>query len=253
MHAYTYGMYTGIYQSSSAMSGLEKWQDAVSQNIASTNVSGYKKIDTVFNSEGVANMSTEDFATELEVQLVGTKNKTAFTQGMLTQTGDPMNVAIDGNGFFQVQQADGTTLFTRNSNFKIDNNYRLVNFSGNTVLDEAGREITFGNNKGDIDISQDGLITVDGVEVARIGVYNVPDTSQLLRAEGGFIASPDMDVGAVALENPRVLQGYAEQSNVNPITEMVSLIQVNRAYEANTKVISTLDQIMGRVNQNLAV
>jgi len=246
-------MYTGIYQSSSAMTGLEKWQDAVSQNIASTNVSGYKKVETVFNSEAVGNMSSQDFATELQVQLVGSQNKTSFTQGMLTQTGDPLSVAIDGEGFYQVQQNDGTTLFTRNSNFKIDNTSRLVNFNGDPILDDSGGEISFGNNTGEMNVSRDGLITIDGIEVSRIGVFSVPDTTQLMRAEGGFVAAPDTDVGAVAMDEPSVLQGYAEQSNVNPIAEMVNLIQVNRAYEANSKVVKTLDQIMGKVNQNLAI
>lgn len=234
------------------MTGLEKWQTATTQNIAAAGVSGYKKTDTSFSAQAQGGIRTGDFAGLLRTQTVSAQNSISFTQGQLTQTDNPLSVAIDGEGFFELERPDGSIIYSRDGLFSLSENGELMDRNGYRVLPTAGT-IRFNPEDGPVSIGPEGMISQGDTAVAKLSVVRIANKENLARVTGGFAEVDGTDVGRETVETPRLLQGYYEASNVNPIEEMINLIQVSRAYQTNSKIVQSFDQLQGKVNQNLAV
>jgi flagellar basal body rod protein FlgG len=238
-------MNVGLYQSAASLSALERWQDAVSQNIGAGQVPGYRGRTVSFSSQDDGQFTLGSAAAgsgSSQGASFPTANKSvSFKAGEMQPTGRPLDLAIQGTGFFQVQMPDGTRAYTRNGTFSQRADGTLVNASNDPVLSEAGNPIVLNSSGGPVTVTQDGTVSQGDAQVARISVTSFSNTAGLVPISSSLlVASPS--AGAAAAEHPGVIQGYIESSNVSPLFEMVNLVQVSRVYEANQKVISNADQ-----------
>lgn len=252
-----------------AKTGMEAQQmqlDNVSHNLANASTNGYKRQHAVFEDLMYQNLRQAGAATSEQSQLptglqVGLGVRTvatsrSFSQGNLQQTQNNLDIAVKGNGFFQIQLPDGTTGYTRDGAFKVDANGTMVTNNGYTLLPG----ITVPANATSLTIAQDGTVsvTVPGQVAAQnlgqlqlANFINPPGLEPLggnLYAETAASGTPN--VGAPGTESLGTLQqGFVETSNVNVVEELVAMIATQRAYELNSKAISTSDQMLAKLGQ----
>lgn len=247
-------MNIGLYQSASALSALERWQDAVAQNITSSDTNGYRKRTTNFSTTTAGQIQTDPgprAGSDTVFQTLFPKVNTAisFTTGQTQPTRRDMDIAIQGEGFFEVQMPDGSRAYTRNGEFRLSSDRTIMAGPGQ-VLTEAGAPITLLQNGQPLVMNRDGTLFQGDVAIGRLSVQRFADPSRLMPSTGGFfVPAPGMDPEPV--EEPELMQGYLESSNVTPLREMVDLVLISRAYEANQKIINTIEQQMQKTLEAL--
>lgn len=241
-------MNIGMYQSAASMSALERWQDAVSQNITSAQNTGYRKRTVQFSTEIAGEMHPDMRSRLGEDGGLGaifpkTTSGISFITGETQPTRRELDVAIQGEGFFEVQTPDGGRAYTRSGEFRVRPDRTLVTSADMEVLTDGGDPITLLPGGGPITINADGTFIQGTTRLGKLSVQQFENTAALIPTSGGlFIAGPG--AGMSEVEEPTLMQGYLEQSNVAPLREMVDLVLISRAYEANQKMITTLDQQM---------
>lgn len=215
-------MESANYITLTRQSGLLREMQTVANNIANANTSGYRREGLIFSEyiKGVDNGPSISMAT-------ARVRNTSFLQGALSQTGNAFDVAIEGEGFFMVETPQGERL-TRNGSFVVSAEGDLVNNDGLRVLDAGGAPIFIPPDATGVAISGDGTISADGRLLGQIGVVAPLDKIDLVR-EGGVLFRADGEIEPV--EDPRLHQGFVEHSNVDPVSEVVRMIEVQRAYE----------------------
>lgn len=214
--------------------GLQNEMLVIANNIANANTTGFKQEGILF-SEYVNSLSPDVESLSMATARV---RDTSEVQGVLQQTGGTYDVAIEGEGFFQIGAPDGIRL-TRAGSFTPDANGGLVNLDGYPVLDAGGAPVVIPQGQGPIGIAADGSISAGGNAVGQIGLVTVADPSMMTRA-GGVLFDPQGDV--LPVENPRMVQGFLEQSNVNPILQMGRMVEVQRAYELGQSLLEQEDE-----------
>ncbi|HWA85030.1 MAG TPA: flagellar hook-basal body protein [Opitutus sp.] len=248
-------MSIGIYQSAATLSALERWQDVVAQNITSSQITGYRKRTIDFSSQTAGELQPAGGTRTGEdnhVPLIFSKANTGinFTTGETEPTRRELDVAIQGDGFFELQMEDGSRVYTRNGEFRLTPDREIVSSSGYPLLSQSGSPITLLPNGAPVSISQDGSIFQGSTSLGKISVQHFTDPSQLSPlGTGYFRATPGAQPEPV--DHPELLQGYLEGSNVTPLREMVDMVLISRAYEANQKIIGTFDQEMDKTLQAL--
>lgn len=241
-------MNIGLYQSASALSALERWQDVVSQNITSSQTNGFRKRTVNFSTTTAGEIQTDPHAqpgddTAFETLFPKVNSGINFSTGQTEPTRRDLDVAIEGDGWFQVQMPDGTRAYTRNGEFRMRNDRTITTASGAEVLTDAGAPITLLPNGDPLVINHDGGLSQGGVSIGRLAVEKFADNSQLTPVAGGFFI-PTGNAQPEPVQKPELLQGYLESSNVQPLREMVDLVLISRAYEANQKIITSIDDQM---------
>ena len=238
----------GLYQSASALSALERWQDAVAQNITQSQNSGYRKRSVNFSTVSAGEIQTDPQGksggdTTVDALFPKVNSSINFGTGQTQPTKRDLDVAIQGDGFFEVQSANGTRAYTRSGEFTMRSDRTIVTSAGAEVLTQGGAPVTLLPNGQPLVINQDGTIFQGDVSLGKLSVVRFADNSRLVPAENGtFIATAGANPEPV--DHPELMQGYLESSNVTPLREMVDLVLISRAYEANQKIITTLDQQM---------
>jgi flagellar basal-body rod protein FlgF len=239
-------MNIGLYQSAASLSALEHWQSAVAQNISSSQVPGYRGRTVNFSAQdngqfmiGADGRPSSDSGQPASFPTV--TSGVSLAAGETQPTGRPLDLAVQGSGFFAVQMPDGTQAYTRNGSFSQSADGTIVNSSGFPVMSDSGAPIVLAQGAGPVTITQDGTVSQGDTQVARISVTSFSNTAGLVPISSGLLAATPAAAPA-ATAHPGVLQGYIESSNVSPLFEMVNLVQVSRAYEANQKVITNADQ-----------
>ena len=249
------------------MSSQQKMVDNIANNIANVNTTGFKRSTIAFQDLFYQTISTSKAGSgsngnnsgSAELQIGHGSRPVAtirnFSEGAVNQTNNPLDVAINGAGFFQIEMPDGSVAYTRDGNFSLNSSGEIVNNSGLPLA----QHITIPQDVVGIKISQDGVISAQ-----LSGNKGVVDLGQIelakfvnptgLNALGGNLYSKTEASGEPFLGNPgndsfgTVQQGYLEQSNVNIVSEMVKLIQAQRAYETNSKMVQTAEQMMSVTN-----
>ncbi|MFA5263326.1 MAG: flagellar hook-basal body protein [Opitutaceae bacterium] len=245
-------MNIGLYQSAASLSALERWQDAVSQNITSSQVSGYKKrtvdISAQLMGEHAADKNTR-VGDGMPAYFPRASYGISYQAGEVEPTRRDLDVAIQGEGFFAIQTSDGSKIYTRAGEFTMRNDRTLINASGAEVLSDGGNPIMATPQGGPIVINKDGSVYQRDVLLGKLQVVKFEDNSRLRpRGSGGFVAN-GMD--PIPVEKPEVIQGYLEGSNITPLREMVDLVTISRAYEANQKLIQSRDDLFGKALEKL--
>ncbi len=243
----------GFYQSASALNSLEQWQRQISENMAAGSIAGYKKAGTAFESFALGSLPTSTQSTapgQIPGNLPVSTESVDFSNGGMVNTKNPLDFAIQGNGFFGVQQNNGETLYTRNGQFHLDVEGNLVNNQGGVLLSPGGRPITVDPEGGPISSNNQGELMQDGEVFSSFMITEFVNPQNLIRSGGGFVVG-DEDPEGTEIEFPIVMQGYTEESNINPVIEMVNLIEISRAFEANQKVIQSYDDRSSKAIQAL--
>ena len=237
--------------------------NTIANNLANVSTTGFKKSKIEFSDMLYSHQKQQ--GTEVgggNVLPVGTEigsgsrvvsTSKVYTQGQLTQTGGNLDLAIDGDGFFQITRADGTYAYTRDGGFKLSSEGKLQTKDGSNVtfptLDPKASSVSIAPT-GEVTQTVAGVVSSVGtMELARF------NNAAGLRSIGGNLVEETTASGTVTLAQPgtssigKVEQGYLETSNVNVAEEMVNMILAQRAYEINSKAIQTSDQMLQQVNQ----
>jgi flagellar basal-body rod protein FlgG len=238
-------MITGIYQGAAAMNALERWQTAISGNLASGSVAGYKKDETSFSSAlaGSTRLQPGDLSAEVQQYAPKATTRISDSQGAVRQTGKDTDLAIQGAGFFQVNTPEGSKAYTRGGEFHVDNNSKLVNGQGLEVQSDAG-PIQIDPKLGPVSIDRSGQVSQGKTVLGKLMVMDLSKSGELQRSGSGLYVPADGSTPP-RVENPEVMQGYIEESNVVALQEMVNLIAVSRAYEVSQKLITSIDKTTG--------
>ena len=246
--------FTGLSQGASALDSLEKWQDAISKDIAYANKVGYRSAAVGFEGVSHGEMPSATHTSFVEF-LKGVTPKervqTSFAQGDLTPTENPHDFGINGSGFFELETEDGEKVYTRNGEFRFDKENTLVTNTGAKVMGEGGA-ISRQATGGEIAVNRNGVIFQDGQEIGRFKVVEIENLGALQESRDGFVGNGNDPLVTKDRENPEVYQGVVEKSNVSSVRRMMDLIQVLRAHEMNQKVITTFDQQMSQAIQYLS-
>jgi flagellar basal-body rod protein FlgG len=258
-------MIRALYTAASGMNAQQSNIDNVAHNLANVNTTGFKKSrlefqDLVYQQlkvAGTPNSPTADSPSGVEMG-VGTKQVATtrdFSSGNLRQTSGPIDLAIEGAGFFQVQLPDGTTGYTRAGALHMSAEGALVTGDGNPI--QPGLTIPKGATT--ISVSKDGIVsaTVAGqTAVQQVGTIELASFQNAggLRALGGNLFATTTASGEPTTAVPgadglgSIAQGFLEESNVSVVEEMVNMIMGQRAYEANSKVVKAADEMLSQVN-----
>ncbi len=240
----------GIYTITAGALATEKRFQIVSNNLANVNTNGFKQQRITFSSMLPLDKTENDYPENIKKGVFNTFpysdiTKTDFSQGATKYTGNTFDFAISGKGFFMVKDANGNIYFTRDGNFKVNQNGYLVTLDGEQVLDDSQNPIQLDiTNAKFINVDENGYIYINDEVSGKIGVWDLNDYSVLLRfGYNKFKINPKIKPKPTPFlsKDYKLLQGYLEGSNVNLVKEMVSLIEVQRHYQADQKVITTID------------
>lgn len=210
----------------------------VANNIANASTTGYRREGIAFSEFVVA---LDDGVPSLSMSRPSVRAQ-SDVQGKLTPTGGALDFAIEGPGFFLVETAEGQAL-TRNGTFTRSAVGELVTMDGLRVLDADGAPVFVPWEEGDIGLSSDGTLTAGNQPLARIGLFTPAAPDDTTRRSGTlFQLSEGADPVPIPLDETRVLQRFLETSNVEPVTEMARLIELQRAYEAGQDFLKTEDE-----------
>lgn len=239
-------MLQGYYSAASGMSAALQNQDILSQNLAHAPVPGYRR-QTLSFEEFVSSQSASNGSTPSR-QLQGAnvaKNSSSFAPGTYQKTGNPLECAIQGDGFFVLDGPKGP-LYTRNGQFQINAEGQLISASGYPVTASNG-PLQVPSKAAQIVISQDGTVSADNTQVGQLRLASFNDPSQLVRAGTTLFSAPDGVSPQTSTASVR--QGYREGSNVSVVQEMVQMISGMRQYEAAAKALRSLsDAMQQRIN-----
>jgi len=258
-------MFRALKTSALGMTAQQLNVDVIANNLANVNTTGFKKSTIEFQDllyetlQAGGEVTQEGFEQPANVQ-VGLGNRPvstfrSFTQGNISQTDNPLDVAINGKGFLQVLKPDGTVLYTRDGALKINASGNLVTNSGLRVFPE----VTVSENAVRISIGQDGMVyaeypgSAEAEELGQIELASFMNPAGL-RAIGGNLYEATEASGEAISQIPGsediglLVQGHLEKSNVDVAQEMIDLIVAQRAFEVNTKAIKTADEMLAMTN-----
>lgn len=242
----------GTYTAAAGAIAMEERLNVISHNMANLNTVGFKK-DNVLYEEFTKVLDTSMLAQGqyriVPVDVVVERPKVDLTPGMQEKTGNALDVAINGDGFFVVATDNGLR-YTRAGTFTLNSDKKLVTSHGDPVQGVGGDiSIDTSTGNGLIVIGTDGMITYDDSEVDSLQVVKIPDEAlekkgdNLFAVKAGYVPEP--------LDRPSVSQGYIEKSNVEPMTEMVELIVTQRAYEAYQRMIRSVNDAYSNSIRNV--
>lgn len=245
-------MNVSLYQAASALNANARWQEVISENMASASIPGFKKQELSFEAVR-AGMLTPNKAAALSqpASLPATRTHLNFSAGEVRRTDGNTDLAIEGKGFFEVQLPNGSSAYTRDGEFKINAQGQLVTKQGYTVMGEAGPVQVDRTTAAAITVAQDGTISQGAETRGKLNIVSVNDPNLLTPAGGGFFLANNPAVQTEPDRASVVRQGFLEGSNTSAVSEMANLITVMRAYEANQRVVQMQDERMGRAISEL--
>jgi flagellar basal-body rod protein FlgG len=258
-------MMQSLYTASTGMLGMQTQIDTTANNIANVNTIGFKKgraefADLMYHVMEYAGTSTSDVTqspTGIEVGLGSrpTAINKIFSEGALKQTDNQLDIAITGKGFFKLELPDGTEVYSRNGAFKVDQNGTIVNSDGYKLVPE----IVVPDDATNISIGVDGTVTVvqagqtQATQIGQINTTNFINPAGLHSMGDNLYVETDASgqpvEGTPGVNGLGVLrQGFTELSNVELVVELTDLITGQRAYDANSKIITTSDEMLQTTN-----
>ncbi len=259
-------MIRSLWISKTGLDAQQTQLDAIANNLANVGTSGFKRSRVAFEDllyqtvrqPGASSSQQTQLPTGLQLGtgVRPTATVRQFTQGNLQQTGNQFDLAVDGQGFFQIQLPDGTTAYTRDGSFHVDANGTLVTSSGfalspSITIPPTAQGVTIGQD-GTVSIKVQGQAASQNVGTVQLATFVNPAG---LEARGQNLFLETSASGTASANTPgtnglgTLQQGYLETSNVNVVEELVSMIQTQRAYEINSKAIQTSDQMLQRLSQ----
>ena len=261
-------MIRSLYVAATGLQAQQTNMDVISNNLANVNTTGFKSARTVFQDllyqnltqPGAQSSQTTMYPSGLQLctGVTPVATERLFSEGNLTQTGNPLDVAINGAGFFQILQPNGTIAYTRDGTFQLNNQGQLTTASGYLVqptitIPSSAQTITIGED-GTVSVTLPGQAAAQQVGTLQLANFINPAGLQSiggnLYLQTGSSGSPN--TGQPTLNGlGAVQQNYLESSNVNVVSALVDMISTQRAYEINSKAVQTSDQMLQYVEQNI--
>lgn len=253
-------MYNTIDSIISAYMVQEKRMEFLANNLANVSTSGFKGDSPIFKptvAEGVAGQANPtnlaagnpeailpvSYLNRLQnTSTVFSGAKTDYSQGELVRTGNKLDLALRGKGFFAVTTPKGT-MYTRNGHFTINEEGTMVTSDGFTVLGSRG---PIKIEKENVVVKEDGGIVVDGNPVDDLMIVDLPSPDAVKKVGGNLFAPTGAPLPRKNAEGAEVIQGFLEGSNVNVVRDMTMLIEISRAYESYQKVVQSLNEVLSR-------
>jgi flagellar basal-body rod protein FlgG len=259
-------MIRALFSAASGMTAQQLNVDNIANNLANANTAGYKMRRAQFQDLLYQNISqpgssagqqtTVPTGLQLGLGTRAASNEIIFTQGNSSETDNPLDVVIQGNGFFQVRRSNGETAYTRAGSFQVDKNGTLVTSDGDPIepqitIPSAAQSIAIAGD-GTVSYSLPGQTAAQTAGQIQLAGFQNPAG---LNSIGKNLYLPTDASGEPVVANPggqeglgTLLQGYTEQSNVSIVEEFINLIVAQRAYEANSKVVKAADDMYSQVN-----
>jgi flagellar basal-body rod protein FlgF len=236
-------MQSSLYVALSAQVALQDRLDTLAQNVANGNTAGYRgteiKFDSILSDLGADPVAFANSSSQV----------TRLTTGPLVKTGNSLDVAIKGDGWLSFSSPQGP-VYTRDGRMQMTATGALVTLSGAPVLDAGGGPIQLDPAGGKPEIGPDGSVSQGGKPMAGIGLFSIPGNAQLTRVQGGF-ASNVAGTAVTDYSKNGVLQGFVEQSNVSPLSEITRLVYVQRAFEGVSAAIQSAEASFKNAIQTL--
>lgn len=245
-------MNVSLYQAAAAMNANERWQDMITENLASTSAPGSRKQEISFSDVEAGRVPGTAGLTGAQYFMPTARTSLNFQQGEMTPTGNATDLAIDGKAFFEVQLPNGKRAYTRDGEFQINAQNQLVTKQGYLVMSDNGPVQLDPNNSAPITISANGDISQGDRSQGHLRLVEFAEPGKLSAlTQGLFVANKPGNV-PLPTTTSTVRQGYLEASNTTPTMQMSSLITSMRMFEADQKVITMQDDRMGKTITDLA-
>jgi len=240
-------MQLGFYIAGVAAQMAQQRLNGISQNLANVNTTGYVASHSAFSTQFASGLAAD--VTNMPAAYVSYNNSfNDMREGSIKQTGNDLDFAIQGSGFFRVSLADGSEAYTRAGNFRLDANGNLLTQGGYPVLDEGGNPIQL--PPGHITANQEGTIFVDNTQVASFGLVQIQDASRVEKV-GDVLLKTSAANTTPATANVNVHQGALESSNVNAILAMAELVETMRNYQATMKMVEQYNQQASQLSERV--
>lgn len=227
----------GLYTAASGLAAQQAWLDSLSNDVANSSTPGYRPGRVAFSDLLYQQQSGLNVGSGVALVNVGASN----SSGPLAPTDDPLAVALDGQGYFQVRQADGTLGLTRTASLRIDANGTLVTSGGNPV--EPKMQLPKGGDPADIQIAADGTVTAGTTKLGKLSVVDVPAPNGLMAVGGGVLVTTAQSGAAAPAASYQVKQGFVEGSGVDLAVTMTDLVQAQRNFGLQSRVLKMQDQL----------
>jgi len=247
-------MVKGLYTAYTGLVNQQNRLDVISNNLANATTVGYKKEGLTSQSfDEVYGIKVRDSSIGLRNQYIGDlslgvkvgETYRDYSQGSFRETGENFDLALSGDGFFSISFTNKagvtSTMYTRDGNFTMTSDGYLVTKDGDYVLGEGGT-IQIPTDAQQIAIERDGTITADGVTIDKLAIVDFEDYNYLEQYGENLYTA--LDTATQKEATGQVYQGYLEQSNVNVVSEMVEMITISRAFEANQKAMNAADDTL---------
>ncbi|MBO0660960.1 flagellar basal-body rod protein FlgF [Jiella sp. MQZ9-1] len=232
----------------SAQMAIERRLDTLANNLANIRTVGFRaeevKFDEMLKPGDGFGAPSVSMASEGK-SFISTRN------GELTQTGNPLDMAVSGDAYFAFQGANGATVYTRDGRMRINQGGTIETLTGHPLLDAGGAQLQVDPNGGAVTIARDGMITQNGRQLGAVGLFSIPATAKLTRSDTSGVIPDQPAQPALDFSRVGVMQGFVEGSNVNPIMEMTRLIALQRAFENAANLTQTNEHSLGEAIQTL--
>jgi flagellar basal-body rod protein FlgG len=239
-------MLEGLFSAAAGMSAQQTQLDAIANDLANASTSGYKAErvgfdDLLYNSVKLAGTDTTAGA-GARAEVIGRDE----SQGAFRETGDPFDLAIEGDGFFQVTEPNGTIALTRDGSFGVDASGTLVNAQGLRLAPPI--KLPAGVSPGQVNVAADGTVTAGARKLGTIKLVTVTSPEHLLAAGNGIFTT-NAASGETHAATGKVRQGVLEESNVDLGRDMANMISTQRSFQLDSTAIQTESQMMSIANQ----
>jgi flagellar basal-body rod protein FlgG len=239
-------MLEGLYSAAAGMAAQQEQLNAISNDLANESTSGYKServafSDLLYNPVNMAGTVSTDGA-GASATVIGRSE----AQGSITETGNPLDLAIEGPGYFEVTRANGQKALTRNGTFGVDASGTLVNSEGNRL--NPSIKLPAGTSTNDVSIAADGTVSVGTHKLGQIKLVTVTSPEHMLAESGGEL-TPTAASGAPHPATGKIHQGALEASNVNMAGELSLMVNTQRSYQMDSTAIQNESQMMSIANQ----
>jgi flagellar basal-body rod protein FlgF len=238
-----------LYQAASALNANARWQEVISENMASSMIPGFKKQEMSFEAirAGMLLPTAPGNAINGQpVALPGGRTNLNFAAGEVKKTGVNTDFVIDGDGFFEVQLPNGASAFTRDGEFRMNAQGQLVTKQGYAVMGQAGPIQVNPAIPGGITVAADGTISQGEERLGKLNLVSFNDRNLLAPAGGGYFLANNPMLQQEVDNESTVRQGFLEGSNASSVMEMANLMTAMRSFEANQRIVQMQDERMGR-------
>ena len=239
-------MDVSLYQAAAAMNATAKWQDLIAENLASASVPGARKQELSFSDIQAGMAANLPGSEPASFYIPSGSAVTNFSAGELRPTGNPMDFALEGPGFFTVQMPDGQNGYTRDGEFHLGPQGQLVTKQGYTVLGVGGPLRLNPNSPGGVTVSADGNVSQGDQIIGKLQINEFKNLKSLNMMGGGYFSADDSSGELAVAGSTHVRQSFVESGNASPTTEMASLITAMRMFESNQKVLQMQGDRMSR-------